>query len=62
MNKDYVAAAKDALVLIIITLIAGLCLGGVYELTKEDTFYNAEEALEFGLCTEIIRKEANNYA
>jgi len=45
MNKDYVAAAKDALVLIIITLIAGLCLGGVYELTKEPIAHQKELAV-----------------
>ncbi|MBP3754519.1 MAG: RnfABCDGE type electron transport complex subunit G [Lachnospiraceae bacterium] len=45
MNKDYVAAAKDALVLIIITLIAGLCLGGVYELTKEPIAHQKEVAV-----------------
>ena len=45
MNKDYVAAAKDALVLIIITLVAGLCLGGVYELTKEPIAYQKELAV-----------------
>lgn len=45
MNKDYVAAAKDALVLIIITLVAGLCLGGVYELTKDPIAYQKELAV-----------------
>lgn len=45
MNKDYVAAAKDALVLIIITLIAGLCLGAVYELTKEPIAYQKDLAV-----------------
>ena len=45
MNKDYVAAAKDALVLIIITLIAGLCLGGVYQLTKEPIAHQKELAV-----------------
>ena len=45
MNKDYVAAAKDALVLIIITLIAGLCLGGVYELTKEPIAHQKDLAV-----------------
>lgn len=45
MNKDYVAAAKDALVLIIITLVAGLCLGGVYELTKEPIAHQKELAI-----------------
>ena len=45
MNKDFVAAAKDALVLIIITLVAGLCLGGVYELTKEPIAYQKELAV-----------------
>lgn len=45
MNKDYVAAAKDALVLIIITLVAGLCLGGIYELTKEPIAHQKELAI-----------------
>ena len=35
MNQDYRSALKDALVLIVITLVAGLMLGGVYQLTKE---------------------------
>ena len=45
MNKDYVAAAKDALVLIIITLVAGLCLGGIYELSKEPIAHQKELAI-----------------
>ena len=45
MNKDYIAAAKDALVLIIITLVAGLCLGGIYELTKEPIAHQKELAV-----------------
>lgn len=45
MNKDYASAAKDALVLIIITLVAGLLLGGVYELTKEPIAYQKELAV-----------------
>ena len=45
MNKDYVAAAKDALVLIIITLIAGLALGGIYQLTKEPIAHQKELAV-----------------
>ena len=35
MNEDYRSALKDALVLIVITLVAGLLLGGVYQLTKQ---------------------------
>ncbi len=45
MNNDYVAAAKDAFVLIIITLVAGLCLGGIYELTKEPIAHQKELAI-----------------
>jgi len=35
MNKDITSALRDALVLVVITLISGLLLGGVYTLTKD---------------------------
>lgn len=35
MNKDVKEAIKNAIVLIVITLLAGLALGGVYQMTKE---------------------------
>lgn len=35
MNKDVKEAIKNAIVLIVITLLAGLSLGGVYQITKE---------------------------
>ena len=35
MNKDVKEAIKNAIVLIVITLLAGLSLGGVYQMTKE---------------------------
>ena len=45
MNNDVKAAFKDGLVLVIITLIAGLALGAVYQLTKEPIAQQKELAL-----------------
>ncbi len=41
----------------IISEKTGKTIEEVYEVTADDTFYSAEEAIEFGLATEIIKKE-----
>ncbi len=41
----------------IISEKTGKSLEEVYEVTADDTYYNAEEAVEFGLATEIIDKK-----
>ena len=42
----------------IISEKTGKTLEEVYEVTANDTYYNAEEALKFGLATEIIDSES----
>lgn len=42
----------------IISEKTGKTLEQVYEVTANDTYYNAEEALKFGLATEIIDSES----
>ena len=41
----------------IISEVTGKSFDEVLKVTSEDSFYNAEEAIRFGLATEIIRKE-----
>lgn len=45
-NKDVKSMLKDAVVLLVITLIAGLALGFVYELTKEPIRIQQEKAIQ----------------
>ena len=45
MNRDLNSALRDALILIAITLISGLALGGVYALTKEPIEYQKQLAV-----------------
>ncbi len=45
-NKDKKNMLKDAFILLIITLIAGLALGFVYELTKEPIRIQEEKAIQ----------------
>jgi len=45
-NKDVKSMLKDAIVLLVITLIAGLALGFVYELTKEPIRIQQEKAIQ----------------
>ncbi len=45
-NKDRKNMLKDAFVLLVITLIAGLALGFVYELTKEPIRVQKEKAIQ----------------
>jgi len=45
-NKDMKSMLKDAVVLFLITLIAGLALGFVYELTKEPIRIQEEKAIQ----------------
>lgn len=45
-NKDMKSMLKDAIVLLLITLIAGLALGFVYELTKEPIRIQQEKAIQ----------------
>lgn len=44
---------------VICSIIADVCnkpLDDIFEITKEDSFFNAEESLEFGIATKIINK------
>lgn len=41
----------------IISDVTGKSLDEIYEVTKEDTFYNANEAIDFGLATGIISRK-----
>lgn len=45
-NKDMKSMFKDAAILLLITLIAGLALGFVYELTKEPIRIQQEKAIQ----------------
>ena len=45
MNNDLKEAMKNAVVLVVITLLAGLALGGVYQLTKEPIEHQKELAV-----------------
>lgn len=45
-NKDMKSMLKDAAILFVITLIAGLALGFVYELTKEPIRIQQEKAVQ----------------
>ncbi len=44
----------------IIADVTGKTLEEIYEVTKEDTFYNASKAVEFGLATGIIGSKADS--
>lgn len=45
----------------IIASVTGQPLEKIYEICKEDTFFNARESIGFGLATRIVkRKESNN--
>ncbi len=53
---DKLMETKEALAQII-SNITGKPLEEIYELTKEDTFFNAKEACEYGLATSVIGEE-----
>ena len=44
----------------IIASVTGQPLEKIYEICKEDTFFNARESMEFGLATKMITREASN--
>ena len=41
----------------IISEVTGKTLDEIYEVTKEDSYYSADEAIEFGLATKVIDKK-----
>lgn len=49
---------KDAMILFAITLIAGFCLGGVYQITK-DPIAKANEAAKIAAYQEVLPEAAN---
>ena len=58
MKKD--SFMKDALILFVITLVAGICLGGVYEITK-DPIAEAKMAAKKD-AYQVVYADANNFA
>ncbi len=56
-NKDTKNMLKDAFVLLVITLIAGLALGFVYELTKEPIRVQKEKAIQKACQTVFAQAE-----
>lgn len=57
-NKDRKNMLKDAFVLLVITLIAGLALGFVYELTKEPIRVQKEKAIQKACQTVFAQAES----
>ena len=51
-NKEVKAVVKETIILTVITLIAGLMLGFIYELTKEPIALQQEKAYGSFPCTE----------
>ena len=58
MNKDIRNMVKDAMVLFVITLIAGLVLGVVYQVTKEPIAAQQEKAKQRA-CMEVFADAAS---
>lgn len=58
MNKDRKSMLRDAVVLFAITLIAGLILGGVYQVTKEPIAAQKEKARQEA-CREVFAEAAS---
>ena len=44
----------------IIASVTGQPIEKIYEICKEDTYFNARESMEFGLATKVITREASN--
>ena len=44
----------------IIASVTGQPKSKIYEICKEDTYFNARESMEFGLATKMITREASN--
>lgn len=44
----------------IIASVSGQPIEKIYEICKEDTYFNARESIEFGLATKMITKEVSN--
>lgn len=57
-NSDMKSMLKDALILFVITLIAGVTLGFVYELTKEPIRLQQEKAIQ-DACREVFAEYAD---
>lgn len=57
-NKDIKNMLKDAFILLVITLIAGLALGFVYELTKEPIRIQKEKAIQKACQTVFAQAES----
>lgn len=57
-NKDIKSMLKDAGILFVITLLAGLMLGFVYEITKEPIALQEQKAIQEA-CQEVFSEDAN---
>ena len=57
-NKDIAVMLKEAGILFAITLLSGLILGFVYELTKEPIRIQEERAIQEA-CSEVLKVRHN---